>query len=196
MALSLQRYKMCEIIFLYLPRINYETMKKLLILATTLLMGLGLAAQETGCHFVQNQTRRGETVRMEGILFFAEPDLIRMNYLDPKGDYMILDETMVRSRFAGQARDISVEKDARARIFRAAFVYAYTGKTDALAKEMDAEVSEKAAGGERTVTVTPRRQPQVRGSVTRVQATYDAQGRATRIVLEQGRGSSEYLFDY
>ena len=170
-------------------------MKKLLILATALLMGLGLAAQETGCHFVQNQTRRGETVRMEGILFFAEPDLLRMNYLDPKGDYLIIDETMVRSRFAGQARDINVEKDARARVFRAALVNAYTGKLETLAKELDAEVSEKAAGGEKTVTVTLRR-PLGRGSVSRVLATYDAQGRATRIVLEQGRGSSEYLFDY
>ena len=170
-------------------------MKKILLLATTLLLGLGLAAQETGCHFVQNQTRRGETVRMEGILFFAEPDLLRLNHLDPKGDYLIIDETMVRSRFAGQARDINVEKDARVRVFRSALVNAYTGKLETLAKEFDAEVSEKVAGGEKTVTVTLLK-PVGRGSVSRVEATYDAQGRATRIVLQQGRGSSEYLFDY
>ena len=60
---------------------------------------------------------------------------------------------------------------------------------------MDGELSEKAAGGEKTVTVTPRK-PLGRGSITRIQATYDAQGRATRIFLEQGRGSNEYLFDY
>ena len=169
-------------------------MKKLLTLLTLSLFALGLSAQETGCHFVQNTTRRGVTVFQDGILFFAEPDLLRLNYLHPKGDYLIVDETMLRSRFAGQARDINTEKDLRARAFRNALVYGYTGRCEELAREMDAEVSVKEEKGVKTYTLTPRKS--VSRGITAVEASYDAQGRVVRLVLTEGaRVANEYLFD-
>ena len=170
-------------------------MKKLLTILAFSLFALGLAAQEKGCHFVQNQTRRGVSVQSEGILFYAEPDLLRLNYLDPKGDYLIVDETMLRSRFSGQARDINTEKNLRVRAFRNALVYCYTGKYEDLAKEMDAEVSVKEANGVKTVTLTPRK-PVSRG-IAGVEAAYDKEGRAVRIFMNEGRaGTNEYQFDY
>lgn len=178
-------------------------MKKLLTLLTLSLFALGLSAQETGCHFVQNSTRKGVTVFHDGILFFAEPDLLRLNYLHPKGDYLIVDETMLRSRFNGQASDIDTEKDFRARAFRNALVYGYTGKYEELANEMNADVSVKEEKGVKTVTLTPK-SPISRG-ISVVEASYDAKGRATRLVITRSGDrrlasstpvTEEYLFDY
>ena len=172
-------------------------MKKILTVVTLLLFGLGLGAQEIGCSFVQNKTFKsnGKTERSEGIAFYTAPDHLRLNYLDPKGDYLIIDGDMLRTRRANKASDIDTSKNPALRAFSHALMNCVTGNCDAIAREMDADLSVSESDGKKTAVITARNTAS-RG-IAKVTVTYDAKNRPVRIVLDEFNGvSTEYLVEY
>ena len=172
-------------------------MKKILTLATLLLIGLGLSAQETVGTFVQNRTLQatGKTVRSEGIMHYTAPDQFRLNYLTPKGDYIILDGDMFRSKAGHQSMDIDTHKNPALRGFRNTVLACVFGNYDALAKKAGAALDVKETAQGKTVTITsPETASRGYSSVI---VEYDRESRPVRLVLKEFSGNmTEYLFAY
>lgn len=172
-------------------------MKKFLTILTFSLFALALGAQEIGASFVQNKTIKatGRVIRSEGVVFFTAPDHLRMNYLDPKGEYLIIDGNMLRSNVGGKQLDVNTEKNATMRNLRNTLLNCITGDYEQAAVENDAEVLVEKKGDGKTVTLTARKAA-ARG-YSRVQVDYNAQNRPVRMVLDEFNGvSTDYTFTY
>ena len=172
-------------------------MKKILMLATLLMFSLGLSAQETVGSFVQNRTFQatGKTFRSEGIMHYTAPDQFRLNYLTPKGDYIILDGDMFRSKAGHQSMDIDTHKNPALRGFRNTVLSCVFGNYEALAKKAGAALDVKETAQGKTVTITSS-ETASRG-YSSVVAAYDAENRLVRLVLREFSGNvTEYLFAY
>ena len=172
-------------------------MKKILMLATLLMFSLGLSAQEVAGDFVQNRTLKasGKTFRSEGVMHYAAPDQFRLNYLAPKGDYLILDGDMFRSKARHESLDIDTQKNPALRGFRNTVLGCVFGNYEAVAKELGAGLSVKETPGGKVVTMTSAKTGS-RG-YSSVVVEYDAQKRPVRLVLNEFGGDvTEYLFAY
>lgn len=172
-------------------------MKKFLTILTFALFALGLSAQEIGASFVQNKTIKatGRVVRAEGVVFFTAPDHLRMNYLDPKGEYLIIDGMMLRSNVGGKQVDVNTEKNATMRTLRNTLLNCITGEYEKAAQENDADVAVEPKGDGKVVTLTARKTA-ARG-YSQVIVEYNALNRPVRMVLDEFNGvSTEYTFTY
>ena len=172
-------------------------MKKFLTILTFALFALGLSAQEIGASFVQNKTIKasGRVIHGEGVVFFTAPDQLRMNYLEPKGEYMIIDGNMLRSNVGMKQIDVDTEKNASMRNLRNTLLNCIMGEYEKAAAENDADVVVEKKGDGKAVTLTARKQA-ARG-YSRIIVEYNAQTRPVRMVLDEFNGiSTEYLFEY
>ena len=171
-------------------------MKKILLLATLLLLGLGLSAQETVATFVQNRTIQatGKTVWSEGIMHYTAPDQFRLNYLTPKGDYIILDGDMFRSKAGHQAMDIDTHKNPALRGFRNTVLGCISGNYEAIAKKAGAALSVRETSAGKSVTINASGASRGYSSIL---VDYDKENRPVRLVLKEFSGNAtEYLFTY
>lgn len=172
-------------------------MKKILTLLAFSLLALGLGAQETGASFVQNKTIKatGRVFRSEGIVFFSAPDQLRMNYLDPKGEYLIIDGTMVRSKVGTRQVDVDTEKNPEMWGFRSTLLHCILGEYKAAALVNDADIAVDTKDDGKTVTLTARKQ--AAKGYSRIVAEYDAKNRPVHLILDEFNGNSdEYIFEY
>ena len=172
-------------------------MKKFLTLLTFALFALGLSAQEVGASFVQNKTIKatGRVVRSEGIVFFQAPDVLRMNYLEPKGDYLIIDGAMLRTKTGAKQMDVDTNKNAPMRNLRNTLINCIIGDYEQVAEDNDADFAVEQKAGGKVVTVTARKQA-ARG-YSQIVVEYNAQNRPVRMVMDEFNGvSTEFLFEY
>ena len=172
-------------------------MKKFLTLLTFSLFALGLSAQEIGASFVQNKyiqaTKR--TIRSEGVVFFTAPDQLRMNYLDPKGDYLIIDGNMVHTNLAGKRMDVNTDNNVSMRSLRNTLINCIMGEYEKAAQDNDAEVVVEKKGDGKVVTMTARKQ--AAKGYSKILVEYNALKRPVRMVLDEFNGiSTEYTFAY
>lgn len=172
-------------------------MKKFLTILTFALFALGLSAQEIGASFVQNKTIKstGRVIHGEGVVFFTAPDQLRMNYLEPKGEYLIIDGNMLRSNVGMKQIDVDTEKNPTMRGLRNTLLNCITGDYEKAAEENNADVAVEKKGDGKAVTLTARKQA-ARG-YSKIIVKYNAQTRPVRMVLDEFNGiSTEYIFEY
>lgn len=172
-------------------------MKKILTILAFSLFALGLGAQEIGASFVQNKTIKatGRVIRGEGTVFFTAPDQLRMNYLEPKGEYLIIDGKMIHSKVGTKQLDVDTDKNAMMRGLRNTLLNCIVGEYEAAARENNADVAVETKGAGKTVTLTARKKA-ARG-YSQIVVDYDAKGRPVRMVMDEFNGiSTEYLFEY
>ena len=172
-------------------------MKKFLTLITLSLFALGLSAQEIGASFVQNKTIKatGRVVRSEGIVFFTAPDQLRMNYLDPKGEYMIIDGDMLRSNVGLKQIDVDTTKNPAMRNLRNTLLNCITGAYEKAAQENDATLIVEEKGGVKTVSMMAKKQQP--SGYSRIIIDYNRKGLPVRMVLDEFVGiETEYIFKY
>ena len=172
-------------------------MKKILTLLAFSLLTLGLGAQEIGASFIQNKTIKatGRVIHGEGTVFFTAPDQLRMNYLEPKGEYLIIDGNMLRSKVGAKQLDVDTEKNASMRSLRNTLLNCIMGEYETAAKENNADVAVETKGDIKSVTLTARKQA-ARG-YSKIVVDYDAKTRPVRMVMDEFNGiSTEFIFEY
>ena len=172
-------------------------MKKILTILAFSLLALGLSAQEIGASFVQNKTIKatGKVIRSEGVVFFTAPDQFRMNYLEPKGEYLIIDGNMLHSKVGVKQMDVDTDKNPVMRGLRNTLLSCIMGEYEKAAQENDADVAVAAKGAGKEVTLTARKQA-ARG-YSRILVEYNADNRPVRMVMDEFNGvSTEYTFEY
>ena len=172
-------------------------MKKFLTLLTFALFALGLSAQEIGASFVQTKTLKAgsRVIRSEGIVFFSAPDQLRMNYLDPKGEYLIIDGAWLRTNAGLKQVDVDTEKNPAMRNFRNTLLNCIMGEYEKAAEDNNADVTVETKGDGKAVTLTARKQA-ARG-YSKIFVEYNELNRPVRLVLDEFNGvSTEYTFEY
>ena len=172
-------------------------MKKILTILALSLVTLGLGAQELGASFVQNKTIKatGRVIRAEGVVFFTAPDQLRMNYLEPKGEYLIIDGDWLRSNVGMKQIDVDTAKNPTMRGLRNTLLNCIMGEYEKAAEDNNADVAVENKAGGKEVTLTARKQAP-RG-YSKIVVEYSAQKRPVRMVLDEFNGiSTEYTFEY
>ena len=168
-------------------------MKKIFAFAL-LLIGLNAGAQSFETTFVQTKTLKltGKKIVSEGTITYTEPANLAMIYSKPDGDYFIVDGPFLRFDLRGVSLDVNTDKNKAVRQQRNAILYGIQGKYEDIAKEMDADCTVTAVKGGKHVVIKMRK-PAVKG-YTGMELDYNAQGRITRMLLEEAGGiTTEYL---
>lgn len=183
--------------FITLYVYSTEMMKKILTILALSLFTLGLGAQELGASFVQNKTIKatGRVIRGEGVVFFTAPDQLRMNYLEPKGEYLIIDGDWLRSNVGMKQIDVDTTKNPTMRGLRNTLLNCIMGEYEKAAQDNNADVAVENKAGGKEVTLTARKQA-ARG-YSKIVVEYNAQKRPVRMVMDEFNGvSTEYTFEY
>ncbi len=159
-----------------------------------LFCGVYAGAQSFESTFVQTKTLKltGKKIVSEGTITYTAPENLAMIYSKPEGDYFIVDGPFLRFDLRGISMDVNTDKNKTVRIQRNAILYGIQGRYEEIALEMNAEYTVSPLKGGKHVVIKTHKQT-LKG-YTGMELDYDAQGRLTRMVLEEAGGiSTEYI---
>ena len=167
-------------------------MKKLTTLIATMLLTLGIAAQNITYDVDFTQTREmkasGKTIVKSGHMVFDGTDLLSMNYTDPDGEYFIVEGTTVKMNIGGKKSEVNAEKVKSVELKRSTLLNCLAGKWQEAAKANNAESTVAVSKGKHTVTLTTKGKVQ-RGGYSSVELTYrTADSKLMKMVLVESTG--------
>lgn len=180
-------------------------MKKLFVVAICSLLCMGIKAQSIPaklmdlhpadehieCGFTEENVmpKVHKTETREGTLVYQAPDYLRLDYKEPKGDYMLFDAEKVEQVKNGKKQTIKIKgRDNRYSRYRATLLSCLAGDIENAALLNDAKYSCKQDGKKYICTITAANAG--KSDVKQIELEYDVTtGKVLKIVLTEGNGN-------
>lgn len=167
-------------------------MKRLTILFATLLLTLGVAAQNISYDVDFTHTREmkasGKTIVKTGHMVFDGTDHLTMNYTDPEGEYFIVEGNTVKMNLNGKKTEVNASKVKAIELQRTTLLNCLSGNWQEAAKANNAESTVAISKGIHTVKLTSKGKVQ-RGGYSSVELTYrTSDGKLMKMVLVEAAG--------
>jgi len=127
-----------------------------------------------------------QTVR-KGNLTYKAPNDLRMDYTDPKGDYMEITASSININKDGKLQKHSVKENAgRMTTLRNTLLLAFAGDVDGIATLNEAQVASEEKNGQYTCTVTSQKKTGLSSLIL----VYDKKtGKLVSLTLNQSNGN-------
>lgn len=180
-------------------------MKKLFVVALCSLFCMGMQAQsipaklmdlhpadehiECGFTEVSVMPKIHKTETREGTLTYQAPDYLRLDFNEPKGDYMLFDAEKVEQCKNGKTQSVKIKnRDNRYSRYRATLLSCLAGDIENAALLNGAKYTCKQEGKKYICTITAEHASSK--DVKQIELEYDATtGKVLKIVLTEGNGN-------
>lgn len=166
-------------------------MKHITLIIIAMLLSVAAIAQQTyDTDFTQVKLMKvsGKTTDKAGHITFDGNDQLTMTYIQPEGDYFIIEGNMVKINMDGKKAELDAEKVKMVGLQRATLLNCLSGNWEQAAEDNNADLTITEEGGLKTVSIVAKGKVP-RGGYNSVELTYRlSDGMMTKMVLVEAIG--------
>lgn len=166
-------------------------MKHITLIIIAMLLSVAAIAQQTyDTDFTQVKLMKvsGKTTDKAGHITFDGNDQLTMTYIQPEGEYFIIEGNMVKINMDGKKAELDAEKVKMVGLQRATLLNCLSGNWEQAAEDNNADLTITEEGGLKTVSIVAKGKVP-RGGYNSVELTYRlSDGMMTKMVLVEAIG--------
>lgn len=166
-------------------------MKHITLIIIAMLLSMAAFAQtNVETDFTQTKVLKvsGKTTEKAGHIVFDGNDHLTMTYIEPEGDYFIIEGNMVKINMDGKKADLDANKVKMVGLQRSTLLNCLNGNWEQAAVDNNAELTVTEEKGMRNVSIVAKGKIP-KGGYKSVELTYRlSDGKITKMVLEEAIG--------